>query len=132
MVDIPCTKDVGASQQHTVRLSLLLLELKGLFQSNFQCTSRVGGRPGRDKSDVFLHKCEYLRAFKVGNQEIPFHIHQLLLADRERQLPTIDPAAGDKYDSLASDPRENFDRDIFHSHFSFYVCKGTVTQGLNS
>jgi hypothetical protein len=91
------TVGVPASQLHAGRLSLLFLELKGLFQPNFQRADAARGRPGRHEPDVFFHACKGLGVFQVGNQEIPPHLRNLLSTERARQSSTIGHANGGNY-----------------------------------
>ena len=79
---------VGASQQSN-GLSFLFLEFDCLFQRNVQNTGTVGGRPRRDIFDFVSDESNHSRVVGLCNQKVPLYIHELLLAERMRELLAV-------------------------------------------
>ena len=82
MVVVPRATAIGASQLHTRRLSLLLLQVEGFLQPKLQRVSAVGERPIRDTLDVVFHEGDRFRVSEIRNQKIALHLHDLLMTER--------------------------------------------------
>ena len=80
---------VGASQQHTRGLSFLFLEFDCLFQRNVQNTGTLRGRPRRDIFDFVSDESNHSRVVGLRNKKVPLYIHELLLAERMRELLVV-------------------------------------------
>ena len=90
MVAVPCTPVVAAFQSHLGILTFLFLELERLFQRNLQNTGTMRGRPRRDVSNFVSDENSNFRGVGLRYEKVPWYIHELLLAERVRELPAVD------------------------------------------
>lgn len=86
---MPCAIGVGTSHPHTERQSILFPELECLLQRSLQHTGTVRGRPGRGVSNLVSQESDRFRVIEVRSEEVPLHIHELLLAERSRKVSAI-------------------------------------------
>lgn len=78
---MPRARGITASQLHTPGL---FLGPNGFFQHKAQCACTMGGRSVGDAPDAFFYERNRFLIFKVRNQEVTLHLHNLSVTERTR------------------------------------------------